>query len=105
MSRYDLIAVISTVWLISAWSYYVLDQPDILVSIDGTVYAMIIEMVTDEDKRLTILKGRDYDPVPGPISDRAWAFGAGETDDVNVIRLMVVALAGCINQQEHVPED
>jgi len=51
----------------SAWSYYVLDHPDILVSIENQVYSMTAELEFDKARRLTILKGRNYDPVPEPI--------------------------------------
>ena len=34
------------------------------------------------------------------ISDRANEFGDGQTPSMNVMRLMVVALAGWINQQQ-----
>ncbi|MFP6855898.1 MAG: hypothetical protein VCA73_01395 [Roseibacillus sp.] len=40
-----------------------------------------------------------------PISDRATSVGGREHRSMDVIRLMVVALAGWTNQQEHVPED
>ena len=40
------------------------------------------------------------DPALGQISERACRFGAGETPSMNVMKLMVVALAGWIDQQQ-----
>ena len=51
----------------SAWSYFVQNQPSVVVSIDGEVYAMTVEKVIDETRRLTILKGRNYVLVPDSI--------------------------------------
>ena len=51
----------------STWPYFVQDQPSVVISIDGEVYSMTVEKVIDEARRLTILKGRDYSPVPESI--------------------------------------
>ena len=50
----------------SAWAYVVADKPNLLVAIDGNVYAMRAELVSD-DRRISILSSRAYDPVPGTI--------------------------------------
>ena len=39
-------------------------------------------------------------PVLGPISDQACVLSDSETVQVNVMKLMVVALAGWINQRQ-----
>ena len=41
----------------------------------------------------------------GPVSDRVWEWRDGENPAMNVSKLMVLALVGWINGQEHVPED
>ena len=51
----------------SAWAYVVADKPNLLVEIDGSVYSMKAELVSDEQQRSSILRNRDYDPIPQEI--------------------------------------
>lgn len=51
----------------TSWVNVVVKKPDLLVAIDGKVYAMRIRRVKDEQVRLQILKNRNYDPVPKTI--------------------------------------
>ena len=51
----------------TSWVNVVVKKPDLLVAIDGKVYAMRIKPVKDEQMRLQILKNRNYDPVPKTI--------------------------------------
>jgi len=50
-----------------SWVSVVAEDPDIQLAINGAVHDMTLVRVDDAASRLSILRNRDYDPVPNAI--------------------------------------
>jgi hypothetical protein len=54
-------------WPVTSWAAIWLEHPDVRVRIDGAIYEVRAEQVTDADVREPTLAARGYDPVPDGI--------------------------------------